>query len=64
VTFGNGTVLSFNIAGNAASKATGEPAGTADNGFARFTIFKDDQRQLIITNDGFKCNTIYFAQSL
>jgi hypothetical protein len=64
VTFGNGTVFRFNIAGDAASKATGQVAGTADNGFERFTIFKDDQRQLIITNDGFKCKTIYFAQSV
>lgn len=61
VTFGNGTKFNFNIAPDAASKPDGATVGTADNGFETFTVFKDRQRVLIITNDGFQCTTVYFA---
>ncbi|KAK5059830.1 hypothetical protein LTR84_009713 [Exophiala bonariae] len=61
VTFGNGTKFNFNIAPDAVSKPDGAVVGTADNGFETFTVFKDRQRVLIITNDGFQCTTIYFA---
>ena len=51
----------FNISVGANLRATGEAVGVADNGFENFTIFKDDNRVILRTADGFECQTVYFA---
>jgi hypothetical protein len=60
-TFSNGTKFEFNIEVGANFKQTGQAVGVADNGFEKFTIFKDDNRVILRTADGFECVTVYFA---
>jgi hypothetical protein len=60
-TFSSGVKFEFNIEVGANFKNTGEAVGVADNGFENFTIFKDNNRVMFRTADGFECQTVYFA---
>jgi hypothetical protein len=60
-TFSSGVKCEFNIEVGTNFKNTGEAVGVADNGFEIFTIFKDNNRVMFRTVDGFECQIVYFA---
>ncbi|KAK3349106.1 hypothetical protein B0T25DRAFT_569758 [Lasiosphaeria hispida] len=60
-TFDTGTRFSWSIGSNAQSQRNYTQVGSGDNGFHKFTIFKDDKHTMYRDGNGNECKSIYYC---